>query len=47
MDLTGSYKISDSYVLYFSAKNLLKTPLRYDYGDSSRPQQIEVLRRDL
>lgn len=41
MDLTGSYKISDSYVLYFSAKNLLNTPLRYDYGDSSRPQQIE------
>ncbi len=41
MDLTGSYKISNSYVLYFSAKNLLNTPLRYDYGDSSRPQQIE------
>ena len=41
MDLTGSYRFSKGYELYFSAKNLLNTPLRYDFGDASRPQQIE------
>lgn len=41
MDLTGSYRFSKAYELYFSAKNLLNTPLRYNYGDASRPQQIE------
>lgn len=41
MDLTGSYRFGRGYELYFSAKNLLNTPLRYNFGDSSRPQQIE------
>eukprot|EP01037_Dinobryon_pediforme_P001689 gene1689-1717_t len=41
MDLTGSYRFSKGYELYFSAKNLLNTPLRYNFGDASRPQQIE------
>jgi len=41
MDLTGSYKVSSNAEVYFAAKNLLNTALRYNYGDSSRPQQIE------
>lgn len=41
MDLTGSYKITGNAEVYFAAKNLLNTALRYNYGDSSRPQQIE------
>ena len=41
MDLTGSYKFSPNYEVYFSAKNLLNTPLRYNFGDAAHPQQIE------
>ncbi|MEO7682138.1 MAG: TonB-dependent receptor [Sphingomonas sp.] len=41
MDLTGSYKFTKNYEVYFAAKNLLNTALRYNYGDSARPQQIE------
>jgi len=41
MDLTGSYKFSKNYEVFFAAKNLLNTALRYNYGDAARPQQIE------
>ena len=41
MDLTASYEISKSYVVFFSARNLLDTPLRYVDGRNARTQQIE------
>ena len=41
MDLTGSYKFTKNYEVFFAAKNLLNTALRYNYGDAARPQQIE------
>ena len=41
MDLTGSYKFSKNYEVFFAAKNLLNTPLRYNDGASYRTQQIE------
>ena len=41
MDLTSSLAISKNYVLFFQAKNLLDTPLRYVDGRNARTQQIE------
>lgn len=41
LDLTGSYKFSKNYEVFFAAKNLLDTALQYNYGDAARPQQIE------
>ncbi len=41
MDLTSSYKIRDFIQVYFNAKNLLNTPLRFDEGRSDRPIQRE------
>ena len=41
MDLTPAYKIAPNLQVYFNAKNLLNTPLRYDEGNVSRPVQLE------
>jgi TonB-dependent receptor len=41
MDLTGSYKFTKQFEVFFAAKNLLNTALQYNYGDAARPQQIE------
>jgi TonB-dependent receptor len=41
MDLTGSYKFTKRYEVFFGAKNLLNTALRYNYGTENRPQQVE------
>ncbi len=41
MDLTGSYKFTKRYEVFFGAKNLLNTALRYNYGAENRPQQVE------
>lgn len=41
MDLTASYAINKNYVLFFAARNLLDTPLRYVDGRNARTQQIE------
>jgi len=41
MDLTSSYELRRGVTLYFSAKNLLDTPLRYVDGSNARTQQIE------
>ena len=45
MDFTGSYDVSKHYVIFFSMKNLLDTPLRYNDGSDTRPQQIEYYGR--
>ncbi len=45
MDFTGSYNISKRYAVFFSAKNLLDTPLRYNDGSDARTQQIEYYGR--
>ncbi len=41
LDFNSSYQITKTWTGYFQVKNLLNTPLRYDDGNSSRPQQIE------
>ncbi|WP_428334636.1 TonB-dependent receptor [Novosphingobium sp.] len=41
MDLTSSYKVGSHYEVFFAAKNLLNTPLRYNDGAAYRTQQIE------
>ncbi len=41
MDFSSSYQFTSNWSGYFEVKNLLNTPLRYDDGNSSRPQQIE------
>ena len=41
MDLTSSLELSKRYTIFFSAKNLLDTPLRYNDGSDARTQQIE------
>lgn len=41
MDLTSSYQVDPRLTLYFNAKNLLNTPLRYYEGRSNRPIQRE------
>lgn len=41
MDLTSSYQFTRNLKVYFEAKNLLNTPLRYYEGASDRPIQRE------
>jgi len=41
MDLGSSYKINHNWTVYFNAKNLLNTPLRYYEGEPDRPLQRE------
>jgi TonB-dependent receptor len=41
LDFTSSYQFTQNYGLYFEAKNLLNTPLRYYEGSSDRPIQRE------
>ena len=41
MDFTSSYQFDKHWTGYFSAKNLLDTPLRYFEGVSNRPLQRE------
>ncbi len=41
LDLTSSYRISDRWAVYFSAKNLTNQALRYYEGASNRPIQRE------
>ena len=41
LDLTTSYQITPHYGVYFNAKNLLNTPLRYYQGSSDLPIQRE------
>jgi TonB-dependent receptor len=41
MDFASSYDLTRNLTLYFNAKNLLDTPLRYNDGSNNRPQQIE------
>ena len=45
MDLTSSYALTRNVVLFFQAKNLLNTPLRYVDGRDARTQQIEYYDR--
>lgn len=42
MDFTSSYQINSHFTVYFNAKNLLNTPLRYYEGSPNRPIQREV-----
>ncbi len=41
MDFTSSYQLTPNMNVYFNAKNLLNTPLRYNEGASNRPLQRE------
>ncbi len=41
MDLTSSYRVNRTWTVYFNAKNLLNTPLRYYEGAPDRPIQRE------
>ena len=41
LDFSSSYQFTKNWSGYFDVKNLLNTPLRYDDGNQSRPQQIE------
>jgi TonB-dependent receptor len=41
LDLGSSYKINNHFTVYFNAKNLLNTPLRYYEGSPDRPLQRE------
>ncbi|HEY1879201.1 MAG TPA: TonB-dependent receptor, partial [Caulobacteraceae bacterium] len=41
LDLGSSYRINRNFTIYFNAKNLLNTPLRYYEGSSNRPIQRE------
>ena len=41
LDFTSSYQITKNYGVYFEAKNLLNTPLRYYEGSADRPIQRE------
>jgi TonB-dependent receptor len=41
LDLGSSYKINRNWTVYFNAKNLLNTPLRYYEGEPDRPLQRE------
>ena len=42
MDLTASFEVRKNYVLFFGARNLLDTPLRYtDGNNNARTQQVE------
>jgi TonB-dependent receptor len=42
MDFTSSYQLNRNWNLYFSAKNLLNTPLRYNEGSAFRVIQREI-----
>jgi outer membrane receptor protein involved in Fe transport len=41
LDFTSSYQIDKRWTVYFQAKNLLNTPLRYYEGEPYRPIQRE------
>jgi len=41
LDFSSSYQFTKNIAGYFDVKNLLNTPLRYDDGNATRPQQIE------
>ncbi len=41
LDMSSSYKINPHWTIYFDAKNLLNTPLRYYEGSTDRPIQRE------
>ena len=41
LDLASSFKINKNFSIYFDAKNLLNTPLRYYEGSPDRPIQRE------
>jgi TonB-dependent receptor len=41
MDLTSTYALRSNMQLYFNAKNLLDTPLRFNEGNPDRPTQRE------
>jgi TonB-dependent receptor len=41
LDFTSSYQITHNWSVYFNAKNLLNTPLRYYEGSPDRPIQRE------
>ena len=41
LDFTSSYQLRPGIALYFNARNLLNTPLRYYEGQSDRPIQRE------
>ncbi len=47
LDFTSAYAIDKHWQIYFNAKNLLNTPLRYYEGEPDRPIQREILRRHL
>jgi len=42
MDFTSSYQLNHNWNVYFSAKNLLNTPLRYNEGSDFRVIQREI-----
>jgi TonB-dependent receptor len=42
LDLTSSYKVTSHWAVFFEAKNLLNTPLRYYEGSPDRPLQREI-----
>jgi outer membrane receptor protein involved in Fe transport len=41
LDFTSSYQLTKKVQIYFDAKNLLNTPLRYYEGSANRPIQRE------
>ena len=41
LDFTSAYAFDKHWQVYFNAKNLLNTPLRYYEGESNRPIQRE------
>ena len=41
LDFTTAYQVTKNYGVYFNAKNLANTPLRYYEGDVNRPIQRE------
>jgi TonB-dependent receptor len=41
LDFTSAYHVNQHWTVYFNAKNLLNTPLRYYEGQSNRPIQRE------
>ena len=41
LDFSSSYKVNRNWTVYFNARNLLNTPLRYYEGSTNRPIQRE------
>ena len=41
LDFTSAYRVDNHFSVYFNAKNLLNTPLRYYEGEPDRPIQRE------